>query len=866
MIKRPRPDEDFAREIESHLELEADRLAGDGLDREAARAEAHRAFGNVTRARERFHERGRFVWFEQVLLDLRYAARGLRQHPAFLLTTVLTLAVGIAVVTVAFTVFNAYVLRPYAIANPETLHRLSWRTESDGSAGFRWREYEALRDRHDLFAGLVAQDLQRLTLNRRPVTAALVSSNYFSDLGPRLQLGRGLAEVDAEGSTGAVVIAHHSWTALFAGDPAIVGREVTVSGQSFTVVGVLAPEFAGLGEARADAWLLYPVYAALLKPVLLGDEQPRSVEVMGRLQAGVRSEQAKSALSPMLAGLRGEPGQLRVEVKPEPTPISLDGELLLIVMPIFAAFGLVLVTACANLSNVMLARAVARHREIAVRLAIGASRGRIIRQLLSEGFVIAGLAGLTALAMAAWSLRLATTVFFAALPASFSEIIRLAPLTIDARVFAFAVIVSLATTVVFALLPAIQASRMALVSALHDRVAGSWRDSRFRGALITGQVAVSMVLVVAALTFTRSGLALGSIDLGYDIDQVVSVTPQVDARGLIPEVAAQLAMDPQVEAVAVTGGNPLKGRAAHRRLAVSPAGGRTPVIVRYTFVAPDYFALLRHRLERGRVFTPDEASGSPVAVVSAATAAALWPGQEAIGQTLIIEPANGRPVASLDLPAVTVIGVARDVISGLIADGRDATHLYLPVAADSSNATALLVRARPGADLTKAVLPDLFIRLRADPQAFETLPLVELRAAQLFPLQATALVGALLGVIALVLSVSGLFGVLTYNVSQRTREIGIRMALGASASAVVQLVMRQSARLAVLGAALGSVAAFGVMRAMDSAVQFAEISLIDAVAFAVAPLVVLGAAAVASLQPARRATSVHPAITLRVDG
>jgi len=865
MFRRRRPDEDFSNEIEAHLDLETERLVGEGLGRDEARAAAQRAFGNVTRSREDFHERSRLVWLEQTLLDLRYAARGLRQRPAFLLTTVLTLAVGIAVVTVAFTVFNAYVLRPYAIDNPHTLHRVSWRSEMSGGSGFRWREYEALRDRRDLFAGLVAQGMQSLTANARPVTVALVSPNYFDELRPRLQLGRGLAAIDGEPSTAAAVIAHHLWTAMFAEDPAIIGRSLELSGHTFTIVGVLAPAFAGLGQGPADAWLLYPSYAALLKPSG-GTHQPPPVDVLGRLQAGVPVAQAQASLSPLVAVLRDDKEEIRVEVKPEPRPMSLDGELMLVVMPIFAAFALVLVTACANLSNVMLARAVARHREIAVRLSIGASRGRIVRQLFAEGLVIALLAGLTALAVAAWSLRIATSIFFAALPPSFSEVIRLAPLTIDGRVFVFAAIVSLAATLLFALLPAIQASRIPLMSALHDRVAGSGRDSRFRGVLIVGQVAVSMVLVVAALTFTRAGLAMGSVDVGYDIEDVVSMTPAPEARVLIPQMVAQLGADSRVEAVSVTNGNPLKGRAIQRRIAVAAAGANAPIVTRYTFVDPGYFAQLRLRVERGRGFTIDEAGGAPVAMVSTATAAALWPGQDPIGQTLTIEPANGRPVAELDLAAVTVIGVVRDIISGFIVDGLDPAHVYLPLNERSAQASAVLVRSRPGTNLGMAVLPDLFARLDIDPQVFETLPLVDLRAAQLFPLQATALIGASLGAIALVLSISGLFGVLMYNVNQRTREIGIRMALGASAVAVVRLVMHQSARFAAMGGVIGLIAAAGVMRAMDAAVQFNEVSMFDAVAFMAAPLLVLSAAALAALQPARRATSVHPAITLRVDG
>jgi predicted permease len=687
--------------------------------------------------------------------------------------------------------------------------------------------------------------------------------NYFDALAPAMAQGRGLSRIDAAGAGDPVVLSHQAWVTVFNRDPSAVGRDLEINGRRFTVVGVLAPAFSGLGDFPRDVFLLRTAWSDASSRG--GPSETRETEIMVRLRPGVSADAAARALTPVMATLVEAKDAVRADVRPQSSPNALSLEMLAIVSPVFAAFVLVLVTACANVSNVMLARAIARHREIAVRLSIGASRGRIVRQLLTEGVLLAVLAGAGGLALAAWGLRLATLAIFSTLPPSVAPILRFAAMPLDARVFAFALAASAAATVLFALLPALQASRLSLIDALRGQGGAVRRGSRLRNALVVAQVAVALVLVVTALTLARNGAAVGRIDLGYDTAGILSINVRGEQDDLARPLAVRLAADPRVAEIAVTSGNPLFNQG--RMLAAAPAtggpAGRTPC----TFVSPEFFAVLRIPIARGRGFRADEGQAAAhVAIVSEATAAALWPTTDPIGKTIRIERAQGRPLDELpDYPEVTVVGTVRDIVTGIMVNGHDGGHIYLPITAADSHATAILVRGRTPGDLQAEALQQIFREVAPDPQIFEAVPLDDIRGLQVYPLRAASWVGVLLGGIALVLSVSGLYGVLAYALSQRRKEIGIRIALGATARSVMTLVLRQSGRLALIGGSIGAVVALAVLKVLDTAVHLAAISLLDGRSFVVGVGAVLAATALAAYQPARRAARIDPAEMLRAD-
>jgi predicted permease len=806
------------------------------------------------------------LWLEQLMSDLRYASRGLAKSPAFTVTTVLTLGIGLGLITTVFTIFDSYVLRPFAVRDPYSLHVLGW--EARDAQGWRvnWRELRDLKQRTDLFDDVSAERTQFVLSGGRQLYAGFVSGNYFDMLGARVSHGRPLADFDAAapGSSPVAVLSDAAWTRLFDRDPAAIGRTMELNGVAVTIVGMMRPEFSGLDDSPRDLWLPLTMSDAVTGLDLYGPSQPREIIATARLRRGMTAPQAAAALTPFMTTVSGRT-DIRAAVLLRATPAPFSLELAALLAPVFGAFGLVLAAACANVSNVMLARANARHREIGVRLSLGASRGRMIRQLMTEGLLIAALAALTGLGIAAATLRGGLTVFVSMMPPSVAALIRVVPLDFDVRVFLFAGIAGAVTTLMFALVPALQATRGTLTHALRGEAGGSLRTSTLRNFLVTSQVTVSLVILIAAATLVRNGMALADIDLGLRTDGVVSVNDHTRDGALIRRAAAVLATDPRVESVAVAAVNPLFEQS--RQTLVTPADGFTAVATRYTFVSPEYFPILRIPILRGRVFTVDEAaSEAHVGIVSAATARAFWPGADPIGKTLRIEQAGDE--ARHRLPGygnVVIVGVAKDVVSGFVYDGIDRAHLYLPTSVAGAHAAALLVRGRAPSEFQRSALPELLQQVHPDPFTFEALPLAEVLALQMFPLRIASWIGAVLGAIAIALSVSGLYGVLTFMLSQRTREIGIRMALGATSARVLGLVMRQCVRLSAMGVVVGAALALAAMKALSSAIHMRNVSIVDAGAFAAAITVVIAAATLAAYIPARRATRINPSQALRAE-
>jgi len=876
-------EKDFADEVASHLELEVDRLVSEGFSPEEARDAARRAFGNVTRARERYRESRPTVGLEQVVQDLRYAARGLRQSLPFTATVVLTLAIGLGLVTVVFAVFNAYFLRPFAVQDPFSLYSVSWRSQEAGGSTFRWRDYQLFKERHELFDGVVAETTRQVLSDGRPISINFVSGNYFDVLGPRIALGRGLLADDARtpGSEPVAVLTDQAWARLFGRDRSVLGQTIDANGIKLTIVGVMAPEFSGLDDVPRDVWTPMTMHDALFGGRLFAPNDARPLRVTAHLRPGVRPEQAQAALSiePFATRVAGRIDAVRANLQIQATPVRLTRQGFAFLSPVFAAFGLVLVAAAANASNVMLARANARHREIGIRLSIGASRGRIVRQLLTEGVLIASLAGFAGLALAGGLLRLGRFLFVAMLPATIAARVRFVSFDFDARVFVFAFAVAAAAMIVFALLPALQATRLSLTDALRGQATGAIRNSTMQNLLVTSQVAVSLLLLIVAATLVRNATAIRTTDLGLQTEHVISVRPGRNDPALIGPTYAALTTDGHFGEPVVASRSPLFGETM--KIPIRQKGGL--VVVSCTFVSPRYFEMLGIQIVHGRGFLPGEAAAeAPVTIVSEAGARTLWPGEDPIGKAIRVrvEPPETRTrvadtVSSLrriddaadgpDSRMVTVVGVAADVVSGFVYQGKDPAHLYLPTSPSGTRALALLVRPAD-ARLGAVRLKDVLQRVQSDPLAFDVLPLSEMVALQQFPIRAASWVGTLLSGIALALSISGLYGVLTYMFGQRTREIGIRMALGATDTAVTRLVVLQSARLAAYGTAIGLLFGFGVMKLLSTVVRLDNVSVIDPGAFAVSVVLIAVAVGVASLGPARRAVRVDPTTMLRADG
>jgi putative ABC transport system permease protein len=816
--------------------------------------------------------------FDQLTREIAYSARGLMRDRSFTLTTVATLTVGLSLVTVVFAIFNAYVLRPYAVRDPYSLYQIRW-SARDGShsiAGreFRWSEYEEMRAREDLFDDALAERNRPVSWDGRPLIAAFVSGNYFDMLGGRVMAGRALAGFDARSPGGepVAVLSHRAWTLLFDADPAIVGRTIRLNDQILTVVGVMQEEFQGLNDTPPDLWVPATMHGPVIKQDLFAASQPRSMTVVARLRRNVSPDQAAAILSPFMQGVAETSGIARAIVFPQATPAPLTVELVAILSPVFAAFALVLVAACANVSNVMLARANARHREIGIRLSLGAGRWRVVRQLVIEGLLIAGLAALAALGVASLALRAGLALFFLTIPSTFAAVARVLPLNVDHRVFLFTATVATLATIVFALLPALQTTRLTLTSALRGELSSGMRGSRLRHVLVISQVAVSLVLIVAAATLVRNGSALQRTDVGFDTTRLVSIRP---AGRLLQRAHQTLLTDPHVEHVSVTSHNPLTGE-----LPMAPV--RKPqenviIPVSYMWVSPDYFTTLQLPISRGRGFTSDEARAEArVAIISGSAAQALWPGADPLGKTVRVLIQERRPdvmtrqdlVSSADVASageeVEIIGVTADVVSGLVYNGRT-PHLYMPTSAGASRAKDLLVRGHSVQDIRTDTLQAILRDVDPNPLSFTILTLDEALALQMYPMVVASWIGLLLSAIALALSVSGLYGVVTYGLSQRTKEIGIRMALGATPSGIVRLVMSQSGRLVAIGAAFGLVVSFSVLGVLAAVIPLENVSIIDAPSFAAGTAILALAAALAAFFPSRRATRIDPSQALRSD-
>ncbi len=624
---------------------------------------------------------------------------------------------------------------------------------------------------------------------------------------------------------------------------------------------VANPGFTGLGSVPTEFWA-----PLTLAPLVAGGRQDSSlVAVTGRLRPGGSVNQASAALdvwSKQITADRPESeraaGTLLVS---RATKIPLDPAVLTATAPIFVAFALIIVIACANVSSMMLARAMARQREIGIRISLGATRSRLIRQLLTESLLLAIPAAFMGLAISEATLLFAERAVLATMPSAYTFFFRLLPdLSLDFRVFSFVILAALGSTLIFGLIPAIQVTRMNLTPANRGDFGGRFRPSRLRNALVGGQVAVCILLLICAAVVLRSRQNMARQHLGLQTHGVffIRISDQFRAG-----VAERIRQDLPGTTEAVVWRVPLHGRL--RAISVAPAGSSLNVPAGYNFVSPEYFSVLGIPIVAGRNFSADEARAEgPAVILSEATARLFWPNRNPVGQSIRI--LSERSPNDWDKhPAyrtATVVGIAGNAVSGYVGAGLDTTCLYFPTSLQGGGDGSLLIRTPRNTSAAGRLLTAIADRVAPD-AADQIASMDEVLAIQLYPFRLMFWISGCLGGLALLMTASGIYGVMAYLVNQRTKEFGIRMAVGATAGNIVRTVLSQSLRIGAWGAAVG------VLMAVTISPLFAHeleaVNPYDRIAYIAGVLLAMAVALAASFFPSYRAARIAPASSLRCD-
>ncbi len=920
LFRREHLSADLDEELQFHLAMREQLSAREGMPLEEARSDAMRRFGNPGRWKEKMREIDVFTLPETVWQDVRFAARMLAKHRGFTAVAILALGLGIGVNTAIFTVYKSFLLRPLDASDARQMVNVS-RTVYQGKydPSFSFADYEAYRDDNHVFSGLIAVTGDEVALSgvgnapdaggsiggrlasavgfRLPsvmsggaefVTASIVSDNYFSVLGVKAVRGRIFGPEDTHDATSpGVLISENYWQRRFRGDPAVLGRSIKLNGAPFTVIGITPRDFMGTNLNVPNFWI--PLRKQeLLRPGgnILHDRENACCRIYGRLAPGTRLGEAQAEMNLLAEQLRSQHAPHSDASKPvtiqlypgSPFGRDLEAGLQFAIALIMCAVGMVLLIACANLASLQLARAAARQNEMGIRLSLGASRGRLIRQLLTESALLGLLAGVVSLFLTWWILRLLVVEIAATLPAEWGAFaLRVAP---DMQVFGYVFAVALLAGLLFGLAPALESSKPGLSSALKEEAAhfvfstGKWR---MRDGLVAVQVAVCLVLMIAGGLLIRSSIRALDMETGYETRRVLFLDLYFpDGFGYSREKQADETRElyDRIRALPgvreVTFGRPPAG-GGMRTAAVTINGGKSladgsqPELY-YTYVQPNYFRTLNIPLSLGTGFA--EAHGPPdaVAILSESAAKELWPGNNPIGRELVLDGSK-RFHAKAELTpggsSYRVIGIARDTRAALI-DGMDARKVYLPLPSDRLDDRPMLVRTegdpKPLVDgigrLVRSLDSNMIIYS-------ETLDGLLTTTPQFVTSRCAALFASIVGALGLMLASVGIYGTVSYAVVRRTREVGVRMALGAAKRDVVKLILIESTRPVLVGVAIGMVGAAGAAHLMR-ALLFG-VNTLDAVSFvAVSGLFVL-IAMLAAYIPAQRAARVDPMVALRYE-
>jgi predicted permease len=866
-------------ELAFHIEREMQKHLADGLNPADARARALARFGPVPLIADQCRDNRGTAFIDALARDVLYAFRTFRRAPLAALTIVATVGLGLGMVSVVFTMYSTIYLRTDAVRSPDELFAVKRSTGPgpDASLPFTRREYEAMRRETSIFADAVAM-LRPVParIEGRRVTSDLVTGNFFQVLGTQPVLGRPLMPEDDERlGRPVIVLSHKGWHKLFAGDPTVIGRRVRVNGLPYEIVGVMPEDFRGLGILAPDYWGPLALVGQF-RNASIGRQDEIAIDIVGRLKSGMSPQAATAGLSAWASGrtdLNMVPGRpTSISLTPSKGTLLADLESLMAFTPLFFAFGSILMIGCANVANLLLARGVSRQREVGIRLSLGASRRRIVRQLLTESFLLALAAAAGGLAISRLFLESALYAATTLLPPMLVDV-DLTRWTPDAdwRVLLSLVAGAIVSTAFFGLAPALQATRLELVQTMRGEVTRDARPDRARHALIAVQVSASALLLISAAIFLRGAAAAATTDPGVRTsDTVVLAIANEPRRAALlqavmkhPSVAALAASSQPTVAIAETS---ISAEAtANRRAEMS----NSMSVDRMT-VSPEYFDVLGIDVVNGRGFTHSERSEEAGVVVASETAARrLWPNRNALGQVVRLhDPARGTlDGRSLPPRTFTVVGVASDVGGGLqIPDLFAFRGIYLPASPESPG-TSLTLRVR--GDPERARLALLEHLTTVDPGLGVINTMRSIAGLQTYVMRIAFWVTAILGGLALVLTLSGLFSVLSYLVEQRAKEIGVRMALGATTRNVAHLVLSQSLRPVSIGLVVGgglAAALATVLMATPAASAIGSVvHVFDPVAYVASLLVIVTSCVLAASVPALRATRIDPIATLRKD-
>jgi predicted permease len=851
------------------------------------------------------------IVLQTVLQDLRYGARTLLRNGRFTTVLIFALALGIGVNTAVFTIYKAFIARSLDARDPGRMVNFALRLESGvTNASFSHPDYQAYRDHlHSFSGGVIAFFIDQLRLtgaggivnqrsaetgsligrlgllprgasNAEFASAFIVSENYFSVLGIAALRGRTFESMSPPelAASPPVLISENYWQRRFGGDPAVLGKSIRLNGAALTIVGITPHNFTGTSVAAPDFWLPISLYP-LVHPEgnRLHDRDDLCCRVFGRLAPGVTMAQAQAEttlLASHLRTLHDPHSDLSKNVTAVISPGSplpgnkLNAGLRLTILVIMLAAGMVLVIACANAASMQLARATSRQQELGVRLSLGASRFRLIRQLLTESALLGLLAGGIALPFTWILLHVAATEAAGALPADVGALVL--NVNPDLEIFAYVLAISVLAGILFGLAPAIESSRSALLATV--RGAASPSRSRLRHLLIAAQVAVSLALMIAGSMLVRSAIHALSMKTGYDARHVIDLSLQFPEESryttaykavLVRNLRARLAALPGVAAITSARAPDDNGG---RRAAVSLNGGppsarNMQAMLYYTWVQSNYFQTVGVPLLLGRGF---QSQSGHVAVLSESAAQRLWRGENAIGRSLRLGTEgqfHNKGELLPDGPTWQVIGVAQDT-RGVTLDRSDSQQVYLPLPADRLQDYPILVRTHSNPTLVMRATDSVISAV--DPSLVASTSILQemLRQTDVFLIDSTsAAIASTIGLFGLLLASMGIYGTVSYIVVLRTREVGIRMALGAQKLDVLALMICKSIPPVLAGLLIGMVLAAGASQLLRGVLY--GLNTVDALSFAGASLLFLAIALVATWLPSRRAMRVDPMVALR---